>query len=264
MTELARTIRDAVAAIAAGDPELRRFGAAHHRYQLAPADPATLDRLRAALGEPAAAAGARASDPAAPAIDELFEIAAIAGGGGAGPGYGWIAIERALDAVIAAPPGVTAWQRALAVAHLGCSQVAVLALDGAARGEVWLDARAAGVVRPIFPGLTAWYADWIERLARGKWPAAYLPPDACALPAALTGYLAAYERAHELAEGTLAGPALAEALAQLGPGAIAIAGAPPLFAPDDRVDPCVGCARLLENLGLSPRVVAPGAVRPVV
>ncbi|MCW5807749.1 MAG: hypothetical protein KIT31_35680, partial [Deltaproteobacteria bacterium] len=85
-------------------------------------------------------------------------------------------------------------------------------------------------------------------------------------PAALTGYLAACEHQLGLAAGAIAGAALRDALAQLGPGAIAIAadGPPELFDAGDLADPCLRCAQLVENLaadGLSPGAVAPG-VRP--
>jgi hypothetical protein len=237
VSELAATIREALAALAAGDPSRRRFGAAAHRYELAP-PLATL-----------------ALD-----VDELHRIATEVGGGGAGPYYGWLPIERALAFEIAAPASVTAWTRAIPLAHLGCGYAAVLPLDGAARGEVWLDASAVGLVRPIHAGFTAFYLDWIERLARTQWPEAYVEPGACALPSALSAYLAAWEAERAMAPGTLAGADLREALSHLGPGAIVIGGEPPLFAAGDPVDPCISCARLLDNLGLDAAVVAPGAV----
>jgi hypothetical protein len=53
----------------------------------------------------------------------------------------------------------------------------------------------------------------------------------------------------------LSGDALADVLAQLGPGAIQIANEGPLFAADAPVEPCVTCARLLENLGVPSTVV---------
>jgi hypothetical protein len=62
----------------------------------------------------------------------------------------------------------------------------------------------------------------------------------------------------------LAGAALRDALSRLGPGAIEIAAeASPWFDDGDRVDPCIACARLIENLagdGLRRDVVAPGAL----
>jgi hypothetical protein len=69
-----------------------------------------------------------------------------------------------------------------------------------------------------------------------------------------------HELRQGLAPGTIAGDHLREALAQLGPNAIAIAAGPPLFAADTRVAPCIACAVLLDNLGLSLDVVGASAV----
>jgi hypothetical protein len=162
-----------------------------------------------------------------------------------------------------AAPAAVAWTRGLPLADLGCGYAAVVALDGAARGEVWIDARAIGVVRPIAPGVTALYLDWIDRLARARWPEPHVPPGACALAAALSGYLARCEADAGVAAGALAGPALRGALSRLGPGAIEIAAGAAVawFDTGDRVDPCIACARLIEDLagdGLRGDVVGPG------
>jgi hypothetical protein len=254
VSELWATARDAVAALAAADPALRRFGAAVHRYALAPAlDAAALAAVEARLGT------------ALP--DELRALLGELAAGGAGPGYGIVPVDRTALAgpggLIAAPAGLP-WTRGLPLAHLGCGYLAVVALDGGARGEVWIDARAIGVVRPIQPGVTALYLDWIDRLAHARWPEPHVPAGACALAAALSGYLARCEAEAGVADGTLAGPALRAALSRLGPGAIEIAAEPsPWFDGGDRVDPCIACARLLEGLagdGLGRDVVAPGAL----
>jgi hypothetical protein len=237
VSELAATLRETLAVLAAGDPGCNRFGAAHHRYLLAPPYVCR--------------------DPAVP--DDLRELARELGGGGAGPYYGWFVVESALEHVTAAPSGPSlGWSRALPVAHLGCGYAAVVPLDGTARGEVWLDARAARVMRPLHVSFTAFYLDWIDRLARGGLPDGHLSPFACALPNALGAYLADWEAAHDVAPGTLAGEELKRALAELGPGAIEIGAEPPLFLRGERADPCVACARMLANLGLPLAVVAPG------
>lgn len=246
--ELEHTLREAVGELAAADRALRRFGAAAHRYALAPPlaarDVAALER-----------------DLGTPLPDDyrafLVEIAA----GGAGPAYGLLPADRAVRAALRQQSGP--WHLALPLAHFGCGYAVVLALDGMARGQVWLHARAIDFVATIQPSFTSWYVDWVDRLARRALPEAYLPAGACALPNALGGYFGVWERRLGLAAGTLAGEPLRDALAALGPGAIEIAAeaAQPLFEPGDRVDPCVRCAHLVESLaadGLDPRVLAPG------
>jgi hypothetical protein len=258
VSELWATARDAVRALAAADPALRRFGAPVHRYELAPPlDAAAVAGLERRLG--------------APLPDDLREMVTELGAGGAGPGYGIVPVDLTLGltagCVVVAPAGAP-WSRGLPLAHLGCGYTAVVALDGDARGEVWIDARAIGVVRPIQPGVTALYLDWIDRLARARWPEPHVPAGACALAAALSGYLARCEAEAGAPAGTLGGAALRDALARLGPGAIEIAAeASPWFDGGDRVDPCIACARLIEDLagdGLRRDAVAAGALpRPL-
>ncbi len=221
MSELVGTLREAIAALAASDRALARFGAAHHRYALRPVL------------------------ASAPAVwpDDLRELATTFAGGGAGPYYGWD-IGTAYDA----PFG-----RALPVGHMGCGYAAVVALD---TGAVWIDARAVSTVRPIHPSFTAYYLDWIDRLANNVLPEAFVPPGACALAAALGGYLGIHEQRLGLAPGTIDGEALRDALAQLGPGAITIAAAASPLVPDGTpVAPCIACAVLLQNLGVPADVV---------
>jgi hypothetical protein len=255
-SDLHGTVREAVRALAAADPDLRRFGAARHRYALRPPlPPAELEAIEHRLG--------------AALPDDLRAFAAEVGAGGAGPGYGVVAIDAAAGYAVAAPAEASAtrsaapWTRALPLVHLGCGYAAIVPLDGTARGEIWIDARAIGVLRPIHASFTALYLDWIDRLAHARWPEPHVPPGACALAAALSGYLAHCEKERDLPAGTLAGEPLREALSHLGPGAIEVAAESSVawFDDGDRVDPCIACARLIDNLaadGLRRDVVAPG------
>jgi hypothetical protein len=249
VSELLATVRQAVAALAAADPSLRRFGAAHHRYELAP--PLTTEALAAVEHQLAATLP-----------DDVRSFAGQLAAGGAGPYHGIVPIDRAAAYAVTAPAGAP-WTRGLPLAHLGCGYAAIIALDGDARGEVWIDARAIGVLAPIHTSFTAFYLDWIDRLAHARWPEAHVPPGACALASALSGYLAHCEGERGLTPGSLAGEALREALGRLGPGAIEVAAESSVawFDRDDRVDPCIACARLVDNLaadGLRRDVVAPG------
>ncbi|HEX7840351.1 MAG TPA: SMI1/KNR4 family protein, partial [Kofleriaceae bacterium] len=176
-------------ALAAADPALRRFGATGHRYELLP--PLSAEALEALEAQVGAALP-----------DDLRAFATELAAGGAGPGYGIVPLDRAAGYVVAAPRGAP-WTRGLPLAHLGCGYAAVIALDGAARGEVWIDARAVGVVRPVSPSAAALYLDWIDRLAHARWPESHVPPGACALAAALSGYFARCEAEAGLAAGTL-------------------------------------------------------------
>jgi hypothetical protein len=258
VAELAATIREALAGLAAGDRRYVRFGAAQHRYELAP--PLTSHQL----AEIELDHGVRLPD-------DLLAFAANIGSGGAGPGYSWVPLALAARHLISAPTKLGAkpwdpalWTRALPIAHLGCGYAAVVPLDGRARGELWIDARAIELLAPVHATFTAAYLSWIDRLARGTLPDGYVAAGACAFASALSGYLGVMERRLGLPETTLAGEQLREVLGALGPGAIEIAAeSPTLFAPGDRVDPCIVCAHLIETLasdGLRRDVVAPGVL----
>nr|MBA2544924.1 hypothetical protein [Deltaproteobacteria bacterium] len=177
----------------------------------------------------------------------------------AGPGYGFRGVHPSVRAD-------ASWRTGIAVAHLGCGYAAVVSIDPATFGQVWIDARAVGLVKPIAPNFTAWYLEWIDRLARNVLPEAHVPPGACPLPNALGGYLGVREQQLGIEAGTLAGAQLREALEDLGAHSIEIAAeSSVLYANGTRVDPCIACARLVESLGvdgLGPDVVAPGGDRP--
>jgi hypothetical protein len=230
VSELLETLRETLVALEAADPALARFGATTHRYELRP--PVSREFP-----------------------DELAAYARTIAGGGVGPYYGLLSLDRIEK--ISAPRGVTAWSSAWPIAHLGCGYAAVMPDDG----TIWIDARAVGLVAPIYASFNAYMIDWIDRLASARWPEGFVPPGRCALAHALTGYFSVYEQ--RVGVEDLAGDQLAEALAALGPNAIQIANEGPLFAPDDPVDPCVVCAQLLDHFGLSRSVVRAG-VAPLI
>jgi hypothetical protein len=217
-----------LAEIAASDRALRRFGASRHRYEMEP--PIALE---------------------ADVPEDYRRFVQTIGAGGAGPYYGLVSASRAVAHPIDGP-----WGRGIPIGHLGCGYAAILSLAG----PVWIAARAIGCVREIRPSFTAYYVTWLAQLAANELPESFVPPGVCPLPTALGGYLGVCEQELGLAAGTIAGTELTESLGRLGRGAIEIAAeaAQPLFSDGDRVDPCIACACLVDNLGLSRDVIAPG------
>jgi len=260
-----------IAELAARDPHGRRVGARQHRYVVdAPLGDARVRALEDALALQL------------PGDHRAF-VATISGGG-AGPYHGLLPLDHdvqrrcaagtfaftaptsneELDARAAAHGADPVYAGVLGLAHVGCGAMALLVVRGAAAGQVWLDARDAGAgVTPIAPTFTAFVQDWIERTAQNQLPRTLLPPGRCALPAAMSSFLSAWEAQHGLAPGSIDAAQLRDALGVIGPRAIALKMEldRPFFAAGDAVDPCPGCEVLIDNLrarGLRPDAVAPG------
>lgn len=247
MSELHTRMREILAALAASDASCKRFGAARHRYErLPPLTDIELTQFEERLGSPL-------PDACTDYLDHVTRFSA----GGVGPYYGLLPAQRA--AAYVQKRGSIG--RALPIAHLGCGYFAMMPLDGPAAGQIWLDAVPIDMQQLIAPSFTAFYLDWIDRVANNQWLEGHVPIGRCALQAALTGYLHVCEQGLGLQPGQLAGAALRDALAGLSTGSIQIAAEGPLFNEGDTVDPCIHCARMLVNLGedgLAPDVVAPG------
>lgn len=247
------TVREAIALFRARDASCARFGAARHRWSLR----APLDDARVAAIE--AAASVRLPDEYRAHVIGLAD-------GGAGPYHGLLPLDHEVQRALLAgrfDPAAPYAGGAIGVGHLGCGYMALLVVDQAheARGQIWIDARGAGAgVRAAYPTFRHYVADWIARVAHAEWLEAWVPAGACALPSALSAYFRAVEQERGMADGTLEGEALREALDRIPAGGIATThdGTTPFFAAGDRVDLCVACARLVEGLGLGKSTIAPG------
>ena len=261
-SEYATTARALVTQLAAADPSRRRFGARRHRY----AQPPPLDERR--VVELERAAGVALPD------DYRLHLTRVAAAG-AGPHHGLLPIDHPRQhALLAGPSGLPAtapaqplrvspWRGCVALGHVGCGAWTLLVVDGPARGTVWLDARGAGLgVRPLADSFAAYSLGWLQQAAAGRVPRPMLPPNVCALPSALDGYLRAVATAQGVPE--LAGAALHAALADLPVGGVALAatGDDPIAPRGTPLDACLTCAVLVESLGadgLRPDVIADGA-----
>jgi hypothetical protein len=248
-------LREWVTHVATHDPQFLRFGAHHHGYRLAPPlGEARTAEIEAELGAPLPA----------PYRAFVVEVA----DGGAGPYHGLFRLDHPLQRAIAAAGEFPLHERAggvgpaelsgralyrgvLGLGHLGCGYIAFLVVRGPAAGQVWLDARAADDgVFPIHADFRAYYHAWVACLAQNRMPEGHVTPGHCALPSALSAYLARREEALGLAPGTMDGDALRTALGEIGPGGIATttSGDDPFFEAGAPIDLCPRCAQLVENL----------------
>jgi hypothetical protein len=250
------TLIELIDALAAGDPRRRRFGARSHDWRRRPALGA--ERVARREAELTARAGHDVRLP-----DDyrgyLIEVA----DGGAGPFHGVLPFDHPSQLALA---GAGPWRRdapgqgAIALADLGCDQTALLVIDGPDRGTVWADARAVGAgVVPLAASFTDFFAGGLAAAARNERPPVLAPTESCAIPRLLSALLAREEDRLGRAPGTLAGAELRAALAELGPGSIAIASVGTVnHDRGDPIAPCVQCAILVENLaveGLHPAAI---------
>ncbi|MEZ4403343.1 MAG: hypothetical protein R3B06_25175 [Kofleriaceae bacterium] len=240
MTDAATTLRAWLDERAAADPDRRRFGAASHRYQLAPPlDPVALAALAAATDAPLPAAYRR--------------FVATVGSAGAGPYHGlWPAAASCARGVVGGrfvPDAAQPYRGVIGLGHVGCGQVAVLAVAGAHAGSVWLDARACGRgVVQLAADFDGYYLGWVAALSRNE-----LPPGAggtCPLPRALSMYLGRIEAQAGAAPGTLAPQAIRAAFEALPDGAIRCeaSGDDPFFAEGAVLALCPTCELTVERL----------------
>jgi hypothetical protein len=260
------TLIELIDALAGGDRQLRRFGAAAHRWQRRP----VLDADRVAAIE--SAHGIRLPE-------DYRGYLTTVGDGGAGPYYGVLPLDhpaqlgslRGPCPVVAADPRVDPWRGVLALADLGCDQAALLVVDGPARGTVWADARAVGAgVVPLAASFADFITAGLTATAGGELPLALASPTSCAIPRLLSALLAREEERLGREPGTLGGDDVRAVLAGLGPGAISIGSiGTVLHDPGDAIAPCGQCAVVLDNLaqqGLDRAVLAaatlPRPLRP--
>jgi hypothetical protein len=233
------------------DPKLVQFGARSHGYR---AHHALTDLPAFAL-------------PA-----DYAAFLQTVSGGGAGPYYGLLSPRDWTTATVASaqqpsslPDGedeaaVTAmvghadpWRGSVPLADVGCGYTALLVINGPATGQVWLDARAVGLVAPIARNFHDWIIDWLARLERNDLQLGYVPADACALPNAIAGFLAMWEQQHGVAPGELNATQVQQALQSLPANSIALAAqiATPMRDVNATVGPCIVCQQLIERLSLS-------------
>lgn len=250
--EILAIIRELVAHAAATDPKRRRFGARQHRYTWRPPLSSTrVEELERAIGAPLPA--------------DYRRFVTHLGDGGCGPYLGVLPLDDPRQVAAARgtfdPDARDARRGVIGVGHLGCGQLALLVVRGPAAGSIWADTRASDDrVTPLAPSFDAYVGEWLRALAHNEPPRALATPGTCAPPQVLSRYLAAYEQKEGLAPGTATAAQVAAALRTLPRESMAIAsiGDELVFAQGDLIDPCPGCARLLEHFGLPQETLKPG------
>ncbi|MBO0900873.1 SMI1/KNR4 family protein [Cellulomonas sp. zg-ZUI199] len=167
--------------------------------------------------------------------DFLLRVA----GPGAGPGYGLLPLRRAGDVV--------------PLAHAGCGNAWVLALEGQRRGTVWLDASgSAGETTQVASSFTEWFTDWLDAAVRDTGPWLQYDVRGCSPVSAMSRALTARSD-----HAAAAGEPEPTSLVGMPDGAICTVGEA-TYLPHGPMDPCHGCVSLAGSLGLAPTVFAPG------
>jgi len=174
-----------------------------------------------------------------PLPDDVRDFLRRVAGPGAGPGYGLLPLQRVGDVV--------------PLAHAGCGNAWVLALEGERRGTVWLDASgSAGETTQVASSFTEWFADWLDAAVRDTGPWLQYDVRGCSPVSVMSQVLDARSE-----HAAAAGEPEPTSLAGLPDGAISTVG-DATYLPHGPMDPCHGCVSLAGSLGLAPTVFAPG------
>jgi tetratricopeptide (TPR) repeat protein len=263
--------REAIDELRSHDPDCEEFGAASHRYVLAP--PLSRDLIDEierthGVGLP---------------VDYVAFVTAV-GAHGAGPGYGLLSLDlpgqlTLLDGEFPhrRPVRPTGKQLApgkletlgkplggvVALAHQGCDYLSFLVIRGPRAGSVWMDLRAAGLgLVPTHDTFNDWYRYWLRATDGGEWPELPVEPGTCAFFRLITSHLHAAEEKLGLVPGSLTEEQTREALATLPSGTVgAVARRSFYYDEGDGIPPCPVCEHMLGYF-VEHRLLRPEQIRP--
>lgn len=174
-----------------------------------------------------------------PLPDDLRHFLRHVAGPGAGPGYGLLPLQRVGDVV--------------PLAHAGCGNTWVLALEGERRGTVWIDASGSGWdTTQVASSFTEWFTGWLDAALRDSGPWMQYDVRGCSTVSVMSKLLTA--RSEQAAATGGPEPTSLEGLPD---GAFVTVGEA-TYLPHGPMDPCHGCVSLAGDLGLTPAVFAPG------